>query len=401
MHNSGKNKQENPYFVTECDKIGEIAVQYGFTVIKTPKITAEDIIKSKQFKDFDYYDDAVEKIALTRWYIDGKFDYISQPFAIHYKKPLGGSLLKKKTNQEMYGFEIIGSNRPTSEALLLKLAIAILNDLGYKDIYVDINSIGDRESIGRFERELSNYYRKNAQNIPSKFRNEFRKNHYSILTDKTIGNENLRQEAPQTIGSLSDIGRLHFKEVLEYLETFGIDYKIKPNVLSNKLYATYTIFEIRKSKEPESTEEGELLAYCYRYNHLAKKIGWKREISSIGMTMLVKKNPKISKKIIVKNIKKPRFYLVQLGETAKLKVLNVVEMLRKEKISVYHSITKDKIAGQLNGAEYVKATHVLIMGQKEALENTIVVRDIISREQETVPIANLADFLKNIEKGKK
>ena len=74
----------------------------------------------------------------------------------------------------------------------------------------------------------------------------------------------------------------------------------------------------------------------------------------------------------------------------------IVEMLRKEKISVYHSITKDKITGQLNGAEYMKATHVLIIGQKEAIENTVVVRDVISREQDTVPLANLADFLKKL-----
>ena len=75
-------------------------------------------------------------------------------------------------------------------------------------------------------------------------------------------------------------------------------------------------------------------------------------------------------------------------------------MLRKQKIPVYHSITKDKITGQLTGAEYMKATHVLIMGQKEAIENSMVVRDIITREQETVPVENLAEFLKNIDKKK-
>ena len=73
-------------------------------------------------------------------------------------------------------------------------------------------------------------------------------------------------------------------------------------------------------------------------------------------------------------------------------------MLRKNKITVYHSITKDKIAGQLNGAEYMKASHVLIMGQKEAIENSMVVRNLINREQDTVPISELADFLKNIDK---
>jgi histidyl-tRNA synthetase len=134
---------------------------------------------------------------------------------------------------------------------------------------------------------------------------------------------------------------------------------------------------------------------------LAKKIGGKREIPTVGFTIFIKKNPQISKKIIVKNIKKPMFYLVQLGSSAKLKALHVVEILRKQRIPVYHSITKDKITGQLSGAEYMRASHVLIMGQKEAIENTVVVRNVTTREQETVSIDELGDFLKKITKNKK
>jgi len=176
---------------------------------------------------------------------------------------------------------------------------------------------------------------------------------------------------------------------LESLETFDTTYKIKPSLLSNKLFASNTVFEIR-------SEDDELLAYGYRYNHLAKKIGGKREVPSVGVTILVKRNPAMAKKIKIKNIKKPKFYLVQLGSTAKLKALNVVEMLRKQKIPVYHSITKDKITGQLSGAEYMKATHVLVMGQKEAVENSMIVRSIANREQETVALDELANFLKKL-----
>jgi len=404
-----KVKQEKSYATTECDKVGEIAVQYGFTVIKPPHIKPEHISKAKQFKDFDYYSDAEEKAALTEWYINERKETESQPIAIHYKKPLhrqekvaspgtrreGG----KKPNQEVYGFEVMGSGRSTSEALVMKCVLAVLGDLGYKDLYVDINSIGDKESISKFERELSGYFRKHRHDLTSKLRQEMRKNYYSILADKSEEAKDFRKNAPQPIAMLSDIARAHFKEVLECMEAFDIAYKINPSVLSNKLYASYTVFEIRQTpttvKEQAATD-GTLLAYGYRYNHLAKKLGAKREIPSIGVTLFVKKQPSLSKKVIIKNIKRPKFYLVQLGPSAKLKALNVVEMLRKEKIPVYHSITKDKITGQLSGAEYMRATHVLVMGQKEAMENTIIVRNIANREQETVPLPKLAEFLKKL-----
>ena len=393
-------QKENTHLEVICDKVGEIAINYGFNVIKAPNITNDDTSKSKQFKEFDHFGDIEEKVALTRWYMDKRMDLEAQPLAIHYKKPLSGSPTKKKVNSEAYGFEIMGSNRSTSESLILKCVIAVLEELGYKDLFVDINSIGDRESIARFEREINSYFRKHAHLLPSKIKTDFKKNHYEIIKSDPEEAKEFLKNAPQTVGSLSDLARSHLKEVLESVEAFNVAYKIKPNLISNKLYASYTVFEIRQISDKKD-EDGELLAYGYRYNHLAKKLGGKKEIPSIGATIIAKKNHSLAKKVIIKNIKKPKFYLVQLGNTAKLKALNVVELLRKNKIPVYHSITKDKITGQLNGAEYMKSTHVLIMGQKEAIENSMVVRNILNREQETVPLANLVDFLKNLENGKK
>ena len=389
-----KIKPEKTYIATETDKIGEIAHQYGFTVIKPPHITPEDISKSKHFKEFDFFHDAEEKIALTRWYMEENLQSKSQPIMIHYKKPLHGSSTRKKPKDEVYGFEIMGSAKSTGEALLIKTALAIIGDLGYKDVCVDINSIGDKESINRFEREIGTYYRKHGSELPAKIRQEFKKDHYSILTDGSLDSEPFRKCMPQTIGSLSDLSRAYFKEILEFIEAFGVPYKIKPSIISNKLFASNTVFEIRQNTDGNG--EGPLLASGYRYNYLAKKIGSKREIPSVGMTITVKKNPKFHKKIIVKKIKKPSFYLVQLGETAKLKALNIVEILRKNKISIYHSITKDKITGQLTSAEYMCASHVLIIGQKEAIENTVVIRNITTRAQDTMPIMELIDFLKKI-----
>ncbi len=381
------------------DLVGEIAIHYGFNVIKPPHVTNEDISKSKQFRDFDNYEDAEEKVALTRWYIDQRFDLEPQPISIHFKKPLHGHGIKKKTTQEVYGFEIMGSNKSTSESLILKCVISVLEELGYENICIDINSMGDRESINKYERELNSHFRKNSHLLPTKIKQDFKKNIYSVLKNSQVDAKEFLKNAPQTIGSLSESGRMHFKEVLESLEAFNVTYKINPSVISNKLYSGFTTFEIREI--PENPEQvGELLAYGYRYNSLGKKLGAKREIPTIGATLFLKRSKELAKKVILKNIKKPKFYLVQLGNTAKLKALNVVEMLRKHKIPIYHSITKDKITGQLSGAEYMKASHVLIMGQKEAVENSIVVRNIQTRSQETVKLDDLPKYLKNLKTSK-
>ncbi len=376
----------------KSDKVGEIAIHYGFTVVNPPKITSEDLSKAKPFKDFDYYSDAEEKVALTRWYEEMGFNTGAQPLMIHYKKPLAGINRKKKTTEQVYGFEIMGSGSSTSEATLIKMALDILTEMGYKNLFLDVNSIGDRESIQKFERELSSYLRKHLHEMPAKMRQDIKKNPYSAVLNRREGVT--EQGLPETIGALSDLSRAHFKEVLEYVEVFNVAYKIRPDLLSNKLHASHTVFEIRG----ELGKKSEVLAYGYRYNYLAKKIGGRRDIPTVGMTLIVKKNPALVKKIIIKKLKKPKFYLIQLGATAKLKALNVLEMLRRHRIGVYHSLSKDKIGGQLSGADYMKTTHLLIIGQKEAVEGSVVVRNISTREQETVPMKDLPEFLKKLDK---
>jgi histidyl-tRNA synthetase len=383
---------KNPnHLSTETDKVGEIAIHYGFTVVNPPHITSNDLNQAKPFRDFDYYSDAEEKVALTRWYEEMGFAAGPQPILIHYKKPLNGGSQKKKPTETSYGFEIMGSSSSTSEAMLVKTALDILTELGYKNLFLDVNSIGDRESIQKFERELASYLRKHLHEMPAKMRAEVKKNPYSAVLNRT--DATTEQGLPETIGTLSELSRTHFKEVLEYVEVFNVAYKIRPDLLSNKTHTSHTVFEIR---EGLGKRDEKVLAYGYRYNYLAKKIGGKRDIPTIGMTLIVKKNPALAKKIIIKNLKKPKFYLVQLGATAKLKALNVLEMLRHHKIAVYHSLSKDKIGGQLSGADYMKTTHLLIIGQKEAVEGSVVVRNIENREQETVSLKDLPEFLKKL-----
>lgn len=381
----------------ECDATGKVAIDYGFDLIVPPNVTHSDISKAKAFSNFDKYKDACEKVAMIQWYLDNNLHTEPQPIIVSYEKPMRGTG-RKKPSEVSYGFEVMGSIKSTGEAIVIKVALAILSDFGYKNLILKINSIGDRESISRYDREIASYYRKNAHLLSAKMRSEFKKSPQNVLGGDSPETESFRHSAPDTVTSLSDLSRAHFKEVLEFVEAFGVEYEIDPNLQSNKLYGGYTVFEIHDKNGRKNSAP---LCFGYRYNYLAKKIGAKKDIACVGMSISLRKKSSMSKKVLIKNIKKPKFYLVQLGTTAKLKALNLIEILRKNNISVYHSIPKDKISGQLSGAEYMNATHVLIFGQKEAIENSAVIRNLNTRVQETLTISNLPVFLKKLMKEKK
>ena len=69
-------------------------------------------------------------------------------------------------------------------------------------------------------------------------------------------------------------------------------------------------------------------------------------------------------------------------------------MLRVGGFEVQESLGRDSIKSQLKAAERVGARVALIVGQKEALDGTVIVRELPSGIQETVPQDKLIEFLK-------
>ena len=92
---------------------------------------------------------------------------------------------------------------------------------------------------------------------------------------------------------------------------------------------------------------------------------------------------------------RPELFLAQIGDQAKVKALKLFEQLRKEKIPIAESFTKDSLKVQLGLANKIKVRYVLILGQKEVVDGTILIRDMESGVQEVI------DFNKTIPEIKK
>ncbi len=91
---------------------------------------------------------------------------------------------------------------------------------------------------------------------------------------------------------------------------------------------------------------------------------------------------------------RPRVILIQLGDLAKRRSLSLMEELRKNGISVYESLGKDSIKSQLHISTKVSAELGLIIGQKEAIDRTVMVREMDSGIQEVVPQDKLIELLR-------
>lgn len=390
-----KTEKITEYMLKEFDYTGAIANHYGFLPIISPKISKLEETQFKSIKSDEKPEnkqEILERLAVLNFYHNSHFQNSNQPVLFYFKKPFPPERGGKKNLS--CGLEILNNPKPLSEAIAIKTAFAILEDSGHKGLFIELNFIGDKESFNKFEKELSNYFRKNISDLPSTYRQKFKNNLYEILSCEDEAVKDFCHNAPKPINCLNEESRTHFKEILEFLDSFEVEYRINHSLIPNKNYASHFIFNIFETVQNKKTESYILLGYGGRYNNLAKKAGHKKDVANFGITINYKQ--KNNKKIYTHKLPKPKFYLVQIGNFAKMKVLNIIEKLRKEKIPVHHSLTKEKITMQITSAEYLKVSHLLIIGQKEAIDNSVVVRSTDSRTQETVSIKDLSAHLKKL-----
>ena len=91
---------------------------------------------------------------------------------------------------------------------------------------------------------------------------------------------------------------------------------------------------------------------------------------------------------------KTKVFFVQLGDFAKKESFRIMEELRDAGISVGESLGRDSVKSQLKIADRSEAELSLILGQKEAIDKTIIIREMTSGIQEVVPQEKFIDILK-------
>lgn len=366
---------------TEFDRPLWIAAHFGFTPMDAPVVTAEDVRITKDCEEKvektsgKFLCNAPEKAAFIRHYIDKKLADAPHPLALSWKRG------------KDYSLELVGYPIGVAEAKLIRTCLSILTEEGHKGLVVEINSIGDKDSIASYERELKAYLSKVGHEISSELKKLLKEDIFAVAKADGEEADNLRKEMPSSIASLSSQSRNQFKEVIEYLEALGVDYRFAPELVGHKNLCSETLFAVRD-------DLGKLLAAGYRYSRLGKRFGLRKEVALVGATVYGEKKAKDMK--TYKEAPRPKFYLVHLGREARMKALPMIEVLRTSRIPVYHYLGRDKLIAQMQAAEALRAPYHLIIGQKEAIDGTVTIRNVSSRAQDTVPMQLLPDFLKHL-----
>jgi histidyl-tRNA synthetase len=398
------------------EKAQEVAVYYGFKPIDTPILEHEKIFTSSIGEGTDIIDKEMYTLktkggdhlalrpehtaSLMRAYIEHGMQTMPQPVMFYqYGPTFRHENPQRGRYRQFFQFDLdsLGSEKSIMDALVIKVGMSILEEAGAQGLSISINSIGDKECRGTYLKELTSYYKKHINTLPAIDRERLKINPLRILDSKEEKTKELNENAPDSVSFLCPSCKKHFKEVLEYLEDMNIPYNINKNLVRGLSYYTRTVFEVHT----ESEEEGGLpvqIAGGGRYDYLARQLGSKKDVPAVGFSVGVDRivaSPWY-KKLSPRIIKKPKIYFIQLGAEAKLKSLAIIEILRKAHIPIAQSLSKDSLSSQLAIAERLAIPYVLIFGLKEALNNSVIVRNMSNRSQETIKLSELLEYLKEI-----
>lgn len=389
-----------------------ILQDYGFSKIDTPMLEDTDLfvrgvgegtdIVMKEMYSFKTKggDDVTLRpegtAPVVRAYIEHGMGSLPHPVKLYYHGPMFRHEHPQAGRYRQFhqlGIEMIGDESAAADAEIIFVLFKVLENLGFKNLMVQINSVGDNACRPAYIRALKEYFKPKLKKVCVPCRNKYKVNVIKMLDCVEQQCKEIAKEAPQIFDYLDEECKKHFKAVLEFLDETGVPYILNPYLVRGLDYYTRTVFEIWPE---EGSQVQSALASGGRYDNLISLLGG-HKTPACGWGMGIERiiiGLKAANIKIPEYAPKPKIFLAQLGDLAKKRSLVVFEEFRRAGVPIQASFGRDSIKSQLRIANRIGVKFTLILGQKEAIDKNIILRDMESSIQETLRMDNIVEEVK-------
>jgi histidyl-tRNA synthetase len=313
-----------------------------------------------------------------------KLYYIASIF--RYERPQAG----RYRQHYQFGYEAIGDDDPALDAEVIDMAWQFLSWLKLSRLSLQINSIGCKKCRPGYIAALKSYYKGHIQELCSDCKSRLERNPLRLLDCKQEACRKIASQAPKSTSHLCPECAKHFQQLKGYLELLGLPFVSNHQLVRGLDYYTRTVFEILpKGGSPQSTLVG-----GGRYDDLIQELGGKPTPAlgfGAGMERIILNLKK--QKIEPPPLPRPRVFIAYIGEAAKKEVVRLAADLRRGGIGVIQAMGDKSLKAQLRQANNMGASWAVIMGEEELARGTVIVRDMATAEQKSVPISKLGGEL--------
>ncbi len=185
--------------------------------------------------------------AVCRAYVEHGMQSLPQPVRLFYIGPQFRYERPQKGRFRQFhqiGAELLGGRGAESDSEVLLMLVRFLRELGFGDLKVLINTVGDAESRAAYREALRDHLLPMKESLSEDSRRRLETNPLRILDTKSAEEQALLAFAPRLEGSLTPAAAAHFERVLAAMDAFGLAYSVEPKLVRGLDYYTNTVFEI-------------------------------------------------------------------------------------------------------------------------------------------------------------
>lgn len=274
-----------------------------------------------------------------------------------------------------------------AQAFVVKAALATVESAGFADPVVLVSSVGDHESRRRYARELGNFFKKYVKELSEELVALSINDPGAVARALAEGGHPLLDSLPRTIDYLSESSRKIMLETISLFESLKIHYELEPRLPYTPDFQHELVFAIdgfdRKGNRVRVATGG-------RFQEDTKK---KDKTDVIGMSVSLDDRIDIRG---VRDVPSPACFVIHVGEAAKFRAFMLLDSLWRAHIALDQALLADTIQDQMQSATESKAKYVAIIGQREALDNTIILKNTATQLQETIPVERLIGRLNRV-----
>jgi histidyl-tRNA synthetase len=289
-----------------------------------------------------------------------------------------------------FGMEIFGNFTHLAEAQTIAAVWELMNSLGLPDAILEINNLGDANCQKTYQDSLGDFLSGRKHDLCDSCNLHLQSRPLNILRCEKLDCQAIVSEAPTVLDYLSEDSNKHFTNILEALDELGIAYQLNP-LYSGPGGHTRTNFAVKYKIGDETFLIGE---GGYHDNLIQNLCG--KNYCCFGFTgsALVLRSLLETQKIEIQRDALSEVFLVPLGELAAKRALRLFRDLTSSKVSVNDNFGHIGVKNQLKMAESQKAPIALIIGQKEAVEEMVILRDVKSGMQEIISYDKIVEEVK-------
>ena len=310
-----------------------------------------------------------------------KLFYVGPMF--RHERPQAGRL--RQFHQ--FGVESFSSTSPYADVEVMSLLWRFLTGLGLTGLTLELNSLGEASDRPGYRRVLVEYLKAKEGLLCGNCRRRMESNPLRVLDCKVPECRSATADAPKLTDHLSPFAQDHFRQVTEGLTDLGIPFSLNPRLVRGLDYYTLTTFEVTTGNLGAQNAVGA----GGRYDGLVKTLGGS-DTPAVGFAVGLERVALLLPEQALQ-AQNPLVFIAAFGSTSTKIGARILDGLRAAGVRAESDLRGASLKSQLRHADRLGASTVVILGEDEVAQGAAVLRNMTTKEQQTVPLDRVVEAL--------